>query len=156
MNFEIISHCRLHEAVRIAGRNADVNEVLQINPAFETIIPELSPDEFAQLEENIITEQRIIDPIITWKGMIVDGHNRYKIAQKHPEIPFTTHEKTFVNEDEAVIWICSHQLGRRNINEIQRKCLIAARYESEKKVKMFNGNRYTLTGESRVGEKPPP
>ena len=62
MNIEIISHCQLHEAVRIAGRNADVNEVLQINPAFETIIPELSPDEFAQLEENIITEQRIIDP----------------------------------------------------------------------------------------------
>ena len=106
-----------------------MNAVLQINPAFETIIPELSPDEFAQLEENIVTEQKIIDPIITWKGMIVDGHNRYKIAQKHPEIPFSVHEKKFDSENEVVVWICSHQLGRRNINEIQRKCLFATRYE---------------------------
>ena len=121
MNFEIISHCRLQEAVRIAGRNADVNAVLQINPAFETIIPELSPDEFAQLEENIVTEQKIIDPIITWKGMTVDGHNRYKIAQKHPEI--------------------------------QRKCLFATRYESEKKLDKFRGNQHTLTNESGCGPK---
>ena len=79
-----------------------MNEVLQINPAFETIIPELSPDEFAQLEENIVTEQKIIDPIITWKGMIVDGHNRYKIAQKHPEIPFSVKKKKFDSENEVV------------------------------------------------------
>jgi hypothetical protein len=25
----------------------------------------------------------------------VDGHNRYTIAKKHPEIPFTVHEKEF-------------------------------------------------------------
>ena len=153
MNFEIISHCRLQEAVRIAGRNADVNAVLQINPVFETIIPELSPDEFAQLEENIVTEQKIIDPIITWKGMIVDGHNRYKIAQKHPEIPFSVHEKKFDSENEVVVWICSHQLGRRNINEIQRKCLFATRYESEKKLDKFRGNQHTLTNESGCGPK---
>lgn len=36
------------------GRSADVNETLQINPKFEQIIPPLTADEFAQLEENII------------------------------------------------------------------------------------------------------
>ena len=128
-----------------------MNVALRINPVFEKIIPELSQEEFAQLEENILAEKRIIDPIIVWDGVIVDGHNRYKIAQKHPDIPFTTHEKQFENEDEVLVWICSHQLGRRNINEIQKKCLIATRYESEKKLDMFNGNRYTLVDKSRGG-----
>jgi hypothetical protein len=129
---------------------------LQINPVFAEVIPELTLDEFAQLEENILAEKRIIDPIITWNGYIVDGHNRYKIAQKHPEIPFQIHEKEFENEDEVVVWICSHQLGRRNINEIQRKCLIAKKYESEKNIEMYVGNQYTLPKKSGVGPKGPP
>lgn len=133
-----------------------MNATLRINPLFEKIIPELSQEEFAQLEENILAEKKIIDPIIVWDGVIVDGHNRYRIAQKHPDIPFTTHEKHFKNEDEVVIWICSHQLGRRNINEIQRKCLIATRYESEKNIDMYVGNQYTLPKKSGVGPKGPP
>ena len=104
---------------------------LQINPVFAEVIPELTVDEFAQLEENILAEKRIIDPIITWNGFIVDGHNRYKIAQKHPEITFSLYEKQFENEDAVIAWICSNQLGRRNINEIQRKCLYATRYKAE-------------------------
>lgn len=126
---------------------------LQINPIFERIIPELSPDEFAQLEENILSEQRVIDPLITWNLVIVDGHNRFKILKKHPDIPFSVHEKDFANEDEVIVWICSHQLGRRNMNEIQRKCLVATRYESEKKLERFNGNRFTSANESRCGPK---
>jgi hypothetical protein len=129
---------------------------LQINPVFAEVIPELTLDEFAQLEENILAEKRIIDPIITWNGYIVDGHNRYKIVQKNPDIPFSVYEKQFENEEAVIAWICSNQLGRRNINEIQRKCLIATRYEAEKKLEMFNGNRFTLSSESRVGPKGPP
>ena len=110
---------------------------LQINPVFAEVIPELTLDEFAQLEENILAEKRIIDPIITWNGYIVDGHNRYKIAQKYPDIKFAVYEKKFGNEDEVIAWICSNQLGRRNINELQRKCLIATRYESEKNIDMY-------------------
>ena len=47
-----------------------MNVALRINPVFEKIIPELSQEEFAQLEENILAEKRIIDPIIVWDGVI--------------------------------------------------------------------------------------
>ena len=90
---------------------------LQINPEFENMIPELTDDELSQLEENILAEGRIVNPIVVWNGVIVDGHNRYKIAQKHPHIQFTVHEKEFESEQEAQIWICSNQLGRRNLTE---------------------------------------
>jgi len=42
-----------------------------------------------------LAEGRIVNPIVVWNGVIVDGHNRYKIAQKHPHIQFTVHEKEF-------------------------------------------------------------
>lgn len=64
--------------------------------------------------------------------MIVDGHNRYTIAKKHPEIPFTVHEKEFANRYEAIIWICKNQLWLRNLTPEQKKYLIGKQYEAEK------------------------
>lgn len=66
-------------------------------------------------------------PLIVWNGTIVDGHNRYKIVQEHPEIIFTVHEKDFDNRYEALVWICNNQLGRRNLTPVQKKMLVGDR-----------------------------
>ena len=89
-------------------------------------------EELNQLEANILRDGRIINPIIVWEGLIVDGHNRFIIAKKHPEIPFTVHETEFANRYEAIIWICKNQLGRRNLTPEQKKYLIGKQYEAEK------------------------
>ncbi len=34
--------------------------------------------------------QSQIPPLIVWGNTLVDGHNRYEIVQKHPEISFST------------------------------------------------------------------
>ena len=109
-----------------------MNETLQVNPKFEQIIPPLTADEFSQLEENILKLGRITDPIQVWHGVIVDGHHRHKILQKHPEIEYSTFEMEFECEEEAIAWICSSQLGRRNITEIHRDYLLGKRYSVEK------------------------
>lgn len=62
----------------------------------------------------------------------MDGHNRYRIVSKYPEIRFSTCEKTFADRYEAVAWICKNQLGRRNLTPVQRKYLIGKQYEAEK------------------------
>lgn len=111
--------------------NSPVSE-LRIDPEFESKIPPLTDDEYRQLEENILSEEIVLTPLIVWKGTIVDGHNRYKIVQKNPDIPFTVHEKEFENRYEALAWICRNQLGRRNLTPIQKKMLIGDRYEAEK------------------------
>lgn len=109
-----------------------MTETLQINPKFEQIIPPLSDEEFTQLEENILKVGRVTDPIQVWNGVIIDGHHRYKIVQKHPEIPFSTYNLDFESEFEAIAWMCSAQLGRRNITEAHRQYLIGKRYDAEK------------------------
>lgn len=105
---------------------------LKIDPEFQGKIPPLTFEELNQLEANILRDGRIINPIIVWQGLIVDGHNRYTIAKKHPEIPFTVHEKEFASRYEAIIWICKNQLGRRNLTPEQKKYLIGKQYDAEK------------------------
>ena len=105
---------------------------LRIDPEFEEKIPPLTDDEFQQLENNILADGIVINPIIVWNGVIVDGHNRYRIVSKYPHITFTTCEKDFSDRYEAIAWICKNQLGRRNLTPNQKKYLIGKQYEAEK------------------------
>lgn len=105
---------------------------LQVDSEFDSKIPPLTEDEYRQLEENILSEGAVLMPLIVWNGIIVDGHNRYKILRENPGISFTVHEKEFDNRYEAISWICQNQLGRRNLSPIQKKVLIGEQYQAEK------------------------
>ena len=133
-----------------------MNPVLTIDPEFEAKCPPLTEDELSQLEENILEEGLVLMPLIVWNNTIVDGHNRYRIAQEHPGIEFRTHEKHFNNRYEALSWICKNQLGRRNLTPQQKKYLIGQRYDAEKHLTFDLGNQYTLPRESGVGQNDPP
>ena len=111
---------------------------LKIDPEFADMIPPLTPEEYEQLEANILAEGAVLSPLIVWNGVIVDGHNRYRIIQQHPEITYTTHQKEFADRYEAIMWICTNQLGRRNLTEIQKRALIGKQYAAEKARHGFN------------------
>ena len=130
---------------------------LTIDPEFESKIPPLREEELKQLEENILADGVVINPLIVWDGVIVDGHNRYRILQKHPEIQFTTYEKQFPDRYAAIAWICKNQLGRRNLTPQQFKYLVGQRYEAEKQSKgiEFQGNQYTSQDRSGLGQNDP-
>lgn len=65
----------------------------------------------------------IRDPIVIWNGTIVDGHNRFRIAPEH-NLPFLIKEMSFQSREEAMHWIISNQLGRRNVSKCER-CRLA-------------------------------
>ena len=129
-----------------------MNPVLTIDPEFEAKCPPLTDDELSQLEENILEEGLVLMPLIVWNDTIVDGHNRYRIAQAHPGIRFRTHEKQFNNRYEALSWICKNQLGRRNLTPQQKKYLIGERYDAEKKA--HGGDRKSGQIKSTVQNEP--
>jgi len=138
-----------------------INE-LRIDPEFADKIPPLTPEEYEQLEANILSEGTVLSPLIIWNNIIVDGHNRYKIIKAHPEIGFTTHEKEFADRYEAIAWICKNQLGRRNLTEAQKKYLLVQQYEAVKashgSSDRFRGNQYVdidlVSGENHHLPKP--
>ena len=128
---------------------------LIIDPEFRDKIPPLTEDEFTLLEENILSDGAVFSPLIVWDGTILDGHNRYEIIQKHPELTYAVHKLSFANRYEALSWICKNQLGRRNLTPQQKKYLIGQRYEAEKQADAFHGNQHTLSDESGADKKCP-
>lgn len=118
---------------------------LKIDPEFSAQILPLSFEELQQLEMNMIRDGKLTDPIIVWNKTILDGHNRYNILRKHSFIEYEIKEMEFSSRQEALIWICNHQLGRRNLTPERRKYLIGKRYEAEKQISQNRGNQYTST-----------
>ena len=91
-------------------------ELIVIDPEFKSLIPPLSSEERAQLEENLLKEG-CRDPLIVWRGdnILLDGHNRFSICNQH-DIPFYTVGIDLKDRQAAIFWIITNQLGRRNLN----------------------------------------
>jgi DNA modification methylase len=94
---------------------------MKILQELESLIPPLSNEEFKQLERNIL-EEGIREPLITWNGILIDGHNRYRIAQEH-DINYETLEKEFENIFLVKVWMIYNQFGRRNLSNYWRSVL---------------------------------
>ena len=95
---------------------------LTVDPEFRDLIPPLNEEELKLLEESLVADG-CESPLIVWKGVIIDGHNRYMICQKH-DIPFSIQEKHFDTREEVMLWMLRNQLGRRNLNNYQRVELV--------------------------------
>jgi DNA modification methylase len=94
---------------------------MKILQELESLIPPLSNEEFKQLERNIL-EEGIREPLITWNGILIDGHNRYRIAQEY-DMNYETLEKEFENINRVKEWMIHNQFGRRNLSNYQRSVL---------------------------------
>jgi hypothetical protein len=113
---------------------------LKIDPEFQSKIPPLQFEEEQQLEQNIIAEGRLLNPIITWNGCILDGHTRYRILKKHGFIKFEVEEIQPANKYEALAWICKNQLGRRNLSPERKKFLLEQIFTIDKsRIERFMG-----------------
>lgn len=102
--------------------------MIEIDEEFKNLIPPLKDYEFQQLEENCIKAGRIIEPLKVWnndgKLILVDGHNRYRIAQEH-NLPYTTEELKLESRNDVIVKMCDIQLGRRNLHELDGERLLS-------------------------------
>lgn len=108
-----------------------------VDPRFRDKIPKPTPEELEQLERNILADGYIREPLVIWKGqnILIDGHNRWTIYQKHTEeLPFPdVREMEFENENSAEDWMLMNQLGRRNLSPEQCSVLRAQVYRTMRK-----------------------
>lgn len=94
---------------------------IMIDKEFKTLIPPLSEEEFKQLEANCV-ENGIQDSLKVWNGILIDGHNRFEIAENH-RLEYKTEEMEFSSRDDVKLWIIKNQLGRRNLSAYDRSVL---------------------------------
>lgn len=118
--------------------------MIEIKEEFKNLIPALSAEEYAQLEANILNEG-IREPIITWNGYIIDGHNRYDIATRF-DLEYKTKSKHFETEEGVKEWMILNQFGRRNLSNYQRSVLALQLEEVfSKKAKANQGLRTDIS-----------
>lgn len=129
---------------------------LKIDPEFRDKIPPLTDEEFEQLKDNILCDGEVYEPICVWNGVIVDGHNRWKIVQEHPTIPFKIREMNFSDKFEAFDWMYKKQLGRRNLTDEQRTVLIGKMYEARKNMVVKRDDKGKFSPCSQIGDTDKP
>ena len=84
-------------------------------PEMEQLLPPLSGEQFSSLESDIL-ENGCYAPIIVNEDMvIIDGHNRFRICEKHG-LHYKMLVFSFVDLLEAKQWALDTQKGRRNLN----------------------------------------
>jgi ParB-like chromosome segregation protein Spo0J len=130
----------------IVSKNSDdtsIRERIVIRKDFKALIPPLAADELQQLEANILKEG-VRDPLIIWpvddSFVLVDGHNRFSVCQKHG-LDFPFQQVAFQDDDDVRDWMIRNQLGRRNLSPEQQSYLRGLRYNREKS----QGKRTDLT-----------
>jgi polyhydroxyalkanoate synthesis regulator phasin len=101
-----------------------------VNEDLKAYIDPLTPDEYEALERSILAEG-CRDSLILWGEVLVDGHNRYAICQKHG-LPFNTIQNThFQSMEDVHLWMINQHLGRRSVSDYQRGVLALRKREIE-------------------------
>lgn len=159
----VVSRNRVQTPLANALQNEQKNqkeEVLaniSIIEELKDLIPPLQEEEFNRLEQNILEDEKgIREPIKLWKQedkfIIIDGHNRYTIAQKHSlKIPFEIIELSDIEEVKE--WMINFQLGRRNLSPEQTSYLRGFLYNQLKQHK--GGNDKVVRGQEPKGQNVP-
>jgi hypothetical protein len=102
--------------------------IITINEDLRAYIDPLTEDEYAALERSLLTEG-CRDALVLWGELLVDGHNRYRICQKHG-LPFhTVQNHAFQSMDDVYLWMIDNHLGRRSVSDFQRGVLALRKKE---------------------------
>lgn len=112
---------------------------ISIDEEFKSLIPPLSDLERLQLQENL-EKDGCRDPLITWRGILIDGHNRYDICERLG-LEYTTREIVLSDRDSVKQWMFRNQLGRRNLSPADASELRGRLYNSRKKTRSEAGSK---------------
>lgn len=101
---------------------------ITVNEELKAYIDPLTSDEHEALERSLLAEG-CRDALVLWGDVLVDGHNRFGICQKHG-LPFQTVQNAFFKSMEDVhLWMIDQHLGRRNVSDFQRGVLALRKRE---------------------------
>lgn len=104
---------------------------LIIDPEFSNLLPKHDEEVLAGIEDSIL-RNGVYLRLVTWRGILLDGHARYAICHKHG-ILFDIDEREFDNREAAKVWILRNQLNRHNATPEQLSYYRGKLYEMEKR-----------------------
>jgi len=92
---------------------------LTINPEYESLVPNISDDEYNALYKSIDENGLWVPIIINPEGVILDGHHRYKICNKLG-VTIKHVDRVFENKLLEKKFVIETNLKRRHLNDFQK------------------------------------
>ena len=99
-----------------------------VNQGLKAYIDPLTPDEHDALERSLLAEG-CRDALVLWGDLLVDGHNRYAICQRHGIAFQTLQSNLFKTMEDVHLWMIDQHLGRRSVSDFQRGVLALRKRE---------------------------
>jgi len=114
-----------------------------IDEEFKKLLPPLDKETFSWLEGNMLT-YGCQNPLVLWEGILIDGHNRWEIINKHG-LNYNTISMEFDSRDDVIIWIIETQVSRRNLNPLQLSHFRGLHYNTDKRMRgnLHGRNQYS-------------
>ena len=92
---------------------------LTVDPVYQNLVHAVTPEEYESMKESIKKNGLWLPIIVNEKGIILDGHTRYKIC-KELGIPLKHAERKFENEWVEKKFVIESNLRRRQLNDFQK------------------------------------
>lgn len=104
---------------------------LKVSEKFGRLVQPIIGDELLRLEKDVSQSRDV--RIFVYNDTIVDGYEKYELAQKLG-IPIKCTVIPAENCNEAVVWLCRTQLRRNDLTHMMRKYLIGKRSLAEQEL----------------------
>lgn len=101
---------------------------ITINQELRAYIDPLTTHEYEALERSILSEG-CRDALVLWGEVLIDGHNRYAICQKHNLQFATVQNNRFGSIQDVMLWMIDNHLARRSVSDFQRGVLALRKKE---------------------------
>ena len=122
-----------------------------VRPDFAELLPSLSDEQLSLLEADILKNGCYTPVIVNEDMVIVDGHNRASICDKHG-VPYRMAVFSFEDDLEAKQWALDTQKSRRNLEKWELgKIALKLKPEIEARAKANMGQRTDLSVNSPKG-----
>ncbi len=122
-----------------------------VRPDFAELLPPLSDEQLSLLEADILKNGCYTPVIVNEELVIVDGHNRASICDKHG-VPYRMAVFSFEDDLEAKQWALDTQKSRRNLEKWELgKIALKLKPEIEARAKANMGQRTDLSVNSPKG-----
>ncbi|WP_342129251.1 plasmid replication/partition related protein [Hydrogenophaga sp. OTU3427] len=128
---------------------------ITVSEELQAYIDPLTPEEHDALERSLLAEG-CRDALVLWGDLLVDGHNRYGICQRHG-LPFqTVQNPRFQSLEDVHLWMIDQHLGRRSVSDFQRGVLALRKREivSERRRRVIEA--LPVGAPSDLSDEPPP
>lgn len=121
------------------------------------LFPEMSESDFASLKEDIRANGQN-EPIVLWKGMLIDGRHRLRACNELGKI---VDESELDESSDPMVFVISANLHRRHLETSQRGMVAArirAHYDKEaaERKKATQAKKGGKVGDAKVVENLPP